>query len=423
MSRSLSRGQAALLGLAVLAACGIGGAGLFVIHDHAGWRSQSFHVHSGFADVNGVEVGTRVRIQGIDAGAIEAIVPPERPGELVQLRLRLGRKYQHLVGADARVQIVAENLLTGKFVRIVPGTALAAPVADGGELASLVQPDGIEGIAAAATRLNRVLSDVDGALQAFRQPDGAAGSLTQLAESARRLHTVLGKAEAALGRLEKGEGTLGKLLHDDSLYQELTGTLTRVKTALDEVESGDGTLGRLVKSDQAYAEALNSLQDVRRMVTSVKQNADALKALPVVRSYVVDPNKELTRPDCRRLRRWYAEKDVFEPGRAVLTAQGRRLLDEAGAWLHEHQEDGSEVVLAAFAAPATNPDFAQTLTQKQSEVAAEYLKGQHKVHRTGWWWWSSRGVRTVGCGINPSPVPETEALPPARLEVLVFVRP
>jgi len=40
-----------------------------------------------------------------------------------------------------------------------------------------------------------------------------------------------------------------------------------------------------------------SLSDVRRMVNSVKQNSDAIKALPVVRSYVDDPNKDLIRPN------------------------------------------------------------------------------------------------------------------------------
>jgi outer membrane protein OmpA-like peptidoglycan-associated protein len=224
-----------------------------------------------------------------------------------------------------------------------------------------------------------------------------------------------------MARLEKGEGTLGKLLNDRTLYDELTGTVAQVRNALDNVESGQGTLGRLVKSNEAYAEALTSLQDMRRMVTSVKQNSDAIKSLPVVRSYVVDPHKILNRPDYRRLRRSFASDDLFEHDSAVLTAQGRKRLDEAGNWLSEHKEEGSELVVAAFAGADANPDYAQTLTQKQSDVAADYLKGQHHVQRNGWWWWSNRPVRTIGCGTSASPVPETENLPPARLEVIVFV--
>ena len=76
-----------------------------------------------------------------------------------------------------------------------------------------------------------------------------------------------------------------------------------------------------------------SLQEMKRLVTSVKQNSDAIKALPVVRSYVVDPNKELIRPDRKRLRQWLPENKLFQPGRAVLTDAGRKQLDtETAEW-------------------------------------------------------------------------------------------
>src|SRR5579884_3952622 len=176
MSRSLSRGQSMLLGVVVCGAFALAVGGLVVINDRAGWTSASLRVQVGFPDINGVEVGTRVRIQGIDAGEVEAIVPPERPGAPVKLRLRVARKYHHLVGADARVQIVNESVLAGKLVRILPGSAHAVPVAEGGDLAPLVQPDALEEIGVAASRLQR----------------------------------LLGKAETALARVEKGEGTLGR---------------------------------------------------------------------------------------------------------------------------------------------------------------------------------------------------------------------
>ena len=120
------------------------------------------------------------------------------------------------------------------------------------------------------------------------------------------------KADVALTRIEKGEGTLGKLVQDETLYRDLTGTLSQVKAALTDVEKGNGTLGKLVKSNDVYAETLTSLQEMRRMVASVKQNSDAIKSLPVVRSYVVDPHKELVRPDCERLRRWLPAASQYD---------------------------------------------------------------------------------------------------------------
>ena len=74
---------------------------------------------------------------------------------------------------------------------------------------------------------------------------------------------------------------------------KLNTVLAKVDSTLDDLRSGEGTLGKLVKNNDVYAEAILSLHDVRTMVTSVKQNSDAIKSLPVVANYVVDPNKEL----------------------------------------------------------------------------------------------------------------------------------
>src|SRR4029079_1204558 len=123
-------------------------------------------------------------------------------------------------------------------------------------------------------------------------------------------------------------------------YNELTETIGAVKGAMYDVRSGEGTLGKLVKSNEAYSEAVASLQDVRRMVNSVKQNSDAIKALPVVRSYVVDYNKELLRPECKRYRWYFSEANIFEPGKAILTSNGKKALDGAGDWLKSMQYDG-----------------------------------------------------------------------------------
>jgi phospholipid/cholesterol/gamma-HCH transport system substrate-binding protein len=418
VSRQLTSFQAVLLGAIVVLAVVLGGSALVALNDRSGWGSDNLRVLAGFDDINGVEKGTRVRIQGIDAGEIEDIVPPDAPGGKVRLQLRIAGKHRHLVREDAKVQIAADNLFAGKIVRIVPGAATARPIDDFGELRADAQPDVLEGIAQAANKLNRLLVEVDDAMQGLRKNDG---SVTQdLLNAARKLNTVLTKADAALDSIENGNGTLGKLVKNEALYNELTDTLTLVKTAIRDVQSGEGTLGKLVKSNEAYAEAVASLKDIRRMVNSVQQNSDAIKALPVVRSYVVDSNKELIRPDCKRYRKWFAEADLFEPGKAVLTAKGKDRLHDGAAWLNEQKYDKSELLIVAFAAPNQNPEFAHAVTKKQSEVVMEYLRTQ-KVHRTGWWYWSTRPIKAIGCGATPTPIPETEKLPAARIELIVFV--
>lgn len=420
MSRELTRLQALVLGVIVFAALFLGGYALFAIQERRGLGADAFTVHAGFRDIGGVEVGTRVRVQGIDAGEVEAILPPEVPGEPVKLRIRMTGKLRHLVTRDAKVHVGSDTLLAGKVLRVVPGNA--EPVDDGAVLATVESPDVLDTVALAAGKLNHLLGEADATLVSLRKGEGTAGKITQdLAQATGKLNSVLTKVDDTLARVQKGEGSLGKLLNDDRLYAELTDTLGQIKAAMNDVQSGNGTLGKLVKNNEMYAEALTSIQDMRRMVASVKQNADAIKSLPVVRSYVVDAHKELVRPDCKRTRKWFPEHQLFEPGRAVLTSAGKGRLDDAAAWLNEQKDAGSEVVVAAFADPKQPPEFAQTLTEKQSQAVVEFLRSQHRVQRMGFWWWSNRQVKAVGVGANPSPMPESEALPAARIELLVFV--
>jgi phospholipid/cholesterol/gamma-HCH transport system substrate-binding protein len=339
VSRSLSRLQGLLLGLVVLIGLGLAAAGLFAIGNRQWLWSDTFHVQVGFKQVRGVEVGTRVRVQGIDAGEVVAVLAPASPGSEVRLLLRIDGKLHHLVRADASAQIVGEGMIGGKVIDIHPGTDRALPVADGDTIAS--RP---------ATELTDVLAQVDGALQDMR----------------------------------KGQGSLGKLMKEEEAYRELVELLRQ----------GRGTLH------------------------SIQQDADALKDMPIVRNYIRDAHKLLVRPDCERNRQWFAERDLFEPGHAVLTVQGRQQLDRLVPWLDGLKHKNSEVVVSSYADTTVETRSALTVTQKQSEAVVAYLKDHHAVQKMGWF--SSRKVTPIGLGSSAPPA-ENEKLPVPRVDVLVFV--
>jgi phospholipid/cholesterol/gamma-HCH transport system substrate-binding protein len=405
VSRSLSRLQATLLGGVLLAGVVLAAFGLFTVGSRHWSGRDSFQVTVGFQDVGGVEVGSRVRIQGVDAGEVEAIDLPDSAGDPVQLRLRLAGRFRKLIGnpASARVQIGSEGMFSGKFVKIIPGAPVRRPPRDPVVLKAQPTPE-----------------------------------LTQeLSEAAAQAKRVLGALDATLQDVRRGQGTLGQLVKNDKLYRELSGaagaarvSLGKVNAAVDEVRgavedvrAGKGTLGALVKNGDMYRETREALEQVREMVSSVKQNSDALKAMPIVRSYVVDPHKILHRPDCSMERQWLPASRLFQPGKAVLTRQGRRELERVAAWLNRHKIKGSEVAVASYAGSDLKVEAAQRLTQKQSEVVCDYLTSNYKVHKTGWWWWSKRPVQPVGCGAMPSPIPSDarRKLPAPRVEVLLFV--
>jgi phospholipid/cholesterol/gamma-HCH transport system substrate-binding protein len=345
VSRTLSRLQALVLGGIVLVGMGLAVTGLFAVGSRGWFGKAPLHVRVGFRDIRGVEVGTRVRIQGIDAGEVITIVPPEAPEGPVVLRLALKDDYRQLVRAHSTVQIVSEGMLGAKVLEIHH-----RPLKPG-------------------------------------QRDEPA-------------------AEDALLPSENST--------------ELADLLGQVKHMLEGIGNGDGTLGKLARDPQAYNALLDLLQQGRNAIVSIGQSADAVKQMPLVRDYVEDAAGLLVRPNCERHRQYFAEAELFEPGRAVLTPQGRERLDKLAPWLEGLKYKGSEVVIVAYADPqTTSPSLARTLTRQQSEAVCDYLKRQHAIQKMGWF--SSRKVTALGQGINPPPLPERDPLPPARIEVIVFV--
>jgi hypothetical protein len=336
---------------------------------------------------------------------VEEVQVPVAAGGPVHLHLQIAGRFRDLIGdpATAQVQIGSDGLWGGKFVKIIPGRPRTGPLQEPVVLQSQAQPELTQELAQAAAKAKQVLHEIDTTMKGVR----------------------------------RGKGTLGQLVKNDKLYTDLTATADRakaalaevteafdeVKSALKEIRSGKGTLGRLVKSQEAYAEALRTVTQVRELATSVKQNSDAIKTMPIIRNYVVDPHKLLNRPDCTFVRKVLAEYKLFRPGRAVLTDAGRKELAQVAAWLNDHKENGSEVVVAAYAPRGQDFEAAQTLTQKQSEVVCNFLTSNYKVHKTGWWFWKKRPVKPVGCATMASPIPgdAKKKKPAARVEVLVFV--
>lgn len=345
MARTLSRLQATLLGLIVLLGITLAVLGLFAVGSRGWFGKNPLHVRVGFAEIRGVEVGTRVRIQGIDAGEVVNILPPDSPEGLVVLRLALKEQYRRLVRSSSTVQIVSEGMLGGKVLEIHRG----------------------------------------------------------------QLKSSQGDAPAA-----------EDALLDSEANTELADVLGQVKQTLEGIRNGDGTLGKLARDPQAYDALLEMIQQGRETIASIGQGADAVKQMPLVRDYVEDATGLLVRPNCECNRKYFAESDLFETGRAVLTAQGRERLDQVAPWLEGLKHKDSEVVIVSYADPHKSPPrLAHALTRQQSEAVCDYLKRQHSIQKMGWF--SSRKVVALGQGVNSPPAPERDPLPPARIEVLVFV--
>jgi phospholipid/cholesterol/gamma-HCH transport system substrate-binding protein len=169
VSRSLTPFQALVLGGVVLAALVLAGVGVFVVGSrHWPWNER-FTLKVGFPQARGVEPGTRVRVQGIDAGEVALVRPPDKPGDPVMLTLVLAGSWGkgQLIRADASARIVSEGVVGSKVIDLDPGTETAPAAADQAEIAgrpSMDFADALEVLGAEKGKLGEVLDSADGAL-------------------------------------------------------------------------------------------------------------------------------------------------------------------------------------------------------------------------------------------------------------------
>ncbi len=369
MAHEISRIRALInvaLVVVVVAIAGFGAS--LVARRHWQWQ-KTFAARVELTHIAGLELGGKVRVQGMDAGVVESIIAPTEPGRPVTLILRLDERLRHLVRADATARIGAQGVIGAKVVEIVPGGPTAPRLADGGVLRAEPTIEIADVLREASTALKRV------------------DSVAKAAEQG------LGEINAIAADLRAGRGSLGKLIKDDEAYQRLIAMSGR----------GEKVLGDL------------------------DENLIALKnTWPLSRYFsgrgFDDRDRVLFQPGSDRESRTFRGEDLFQPGRAVLTAQGQRQLDDFARWFgRTRRPKSTEIVIAAFTDELPHDeDLAQALTQEQAEAVRNYLTRRHAIDSSGWF--SSRKIAAVGFGSQtPRAVAETApASPPRRIEIILF---
>ncbi len=367
MRRKLSGYRLLANVLFVLAVLSLSGFGVTQVARRQ-WRVQrTFSVRGEFATIAGVTAGTRVRLQGIDAGLVERVVPPEMPGKPVVLVFRVDEKLRRLVRSDAVARIVSEGVVGAKVVEIVPGLPDAAPLSE----PNLIRTE---------------------------RPTDLGDLMKQATASLARLDAVSEAAEKGLGEINTIAATVRK---------------------------GEGSLGKLVQEDEAYRNLMSLTERGERTLHDLDENLAAMKRTwPISRYFndrsFFDRDRVLYHPGAVRDGRIFSEADLFEPGRSVLTARGRAKLDEVAIWFKRVIRPTTEVVIAAFTDATNEPDLAQILTQEQADAVRKYLVAKHGIESSGWF--SSRKVAAVGFGSEPPHGTEAgnAGVPVRRVEVILF---
>jgi phospholipid/cholesterol/gamma-HCH transport system substrate-binding protein len=186
MRPGLSLMRATMLGLFVLVGLALFLLGIFAI-GREGWHfRQTFHLTVQFPKIGGIIEGTRVRVQGINAGMVDEIRPPTEPGGPVVVIIRLDQDLANLIRTDASANLVTQGVVGAKVVEIDPGSSEAPVIAPG------------------ATIPGRAIDVSD----------------------------VLDQVNELVVRVQHGEGSLGKFIVDEDAHDQVMRLLTQGETTL-----------------------------------------------------------------------------------------------------------------------------------------------------------------------------------------------
>lgn len=406
----------AWVGVFVLGAVALFAAGLFMIGDRRLLFTGHFEVSTTFAKVTGLEVGTRVRLAGLDAGEVLEIRVPPMPSGRFLVRMRVREDVRALVRTDSACTIQTDGLVGNAFVQVSPGTD-AAPLAREGDLLPGVDPieladvlrEGRETIQLINSRVVSLTDDVSGTLTSLTRTMDATRDV--IATAGRRVdqfgatgnevltdvrHTV-GDVRALVERTRAGEGSVGRLLTDTAFYDRLrqvaddaAGTAAALRetsetarTAVNDFTAADGAGARITQTIR------NTLASIEEVTNDLAEGTEALKRNFLFRGFFRDRgffdldamSREayqaglLERDNRTAVRIWLDAAVLFEAdpeGGERLTADGRRRLDQAMAQLVQYPRD-SPLVVEGYAR-AGDADTHVLSSERATAVREHFLR-------------------------------------------------
>ncbi|HXH24297.1 MAG TPA: MlaD family protein [Vicinamibacterales bacterium] len=416
--------RGALVGAFVLAGLVLFGGGLFLIGDRRLLFDRQFELHSTFSKVTGLQVGTRVRLAGIDAGEVLEISLPARPSDSFRVRMRIREDLRPLIRKDSVAAVQTDGIVGNAFIQISVGTEAAPAVAPGDtiegrdpiEFADLIQ-EGRETFRTVSREVVALKDDVSRTIDALTDTVTTAnavltdvgGDVGRLTEASTRVvedvRGSLGDVRGLVADVRGGRGTLGQLLTDRALYERMTAisreaelavqnlraTTDRARAAVEQFTAPEGTAA------QVAATLRNTLAEVQEVASDLAEGTEALKRNFLFRGFFRDRgffdldtiSREaylagaLEGEDRTAIRIWIDAARLFtrdDQGAERLTDAGRRRIDSAMADLIRYPRD-SPLVIEGYA-ESRDGQAAYLISVDRAQAVRDYVVSRYRRQTT-----------------------------------------
>jgi phospholipid/cholesterol/gamma-HCH transport system substrate-binding protein len=237
------------VGLFVLAGLFILAVAIFYVTG-AGILGPKYRVITYLPEVDALETGAPVRLNGVAIGNVQSIGLTPHPLDAmhnITLVLRIDKKFQNDIRTDSTASLITEGLLGNRYVTISRGL-----------VGAVIPPNGVI-------------------------PGKEETAMTQMVQRGAELMQNLGALtedlRGIIDQVQNGNGTLGKFMNDPSLYNHLNAAAGKFDTMAESVQQGQGTVGKLIASDDLYNKANSAIGHVDEVVVAVRDQTGTMGKL------------------------------------------------------------------------------------------------------------------------------------------------
>jgi phospholipid/cholesterol/gamma-HCH transport system substrate-binding protein len=256
-----------IVGVFITAAIVLFGAALFLIgNEHKAFRRHVVF-YTSLQNVDGIPKGSKVRVNGMDAGELESIQIPSSPSQKFHLKMNVEDRLRGLIREDSLVTVETDGLVGDKFLLIQGGTDRAAEAAP----ESTIQ--GKEPF-----EIGKLLEQAQGIMnQAGTTITGLQGTMKDVSG---RLDTTLDTATTTIRNVNgvvldvrKGKGAAGLLLEDPATAADVKQSIANVRQTTEKLNTTTTRVDNLL-ADVQNRQLVPKIDDTLASAKSATQNLD-----------------------------------------------------------------------------------------------------------------------------------------------------
>ncbi len=264
------------VGLFVLAGLFILAIAIFYVTG-AGVLGPKYRVITYLPEVEGLQAGAPVRLDGVEIGSVQSIqLTPQPPDHLhnITLVMRIEKKFQPDVRTGSTASLITEGLLGNRYVT-VSRSLTGTPIPNGGVLAGTQQPQ----MAELVDKFNGLSTQISDILTKANSGEGTIAKLLNDPELYNHVNNAIGRTDDLIAGVQRGEGTAGKLLKSNELYDKVNASVGDAQNVIAAVRQGQGTFGKLVYDPEMYDNAKKLVNNGNGLLEDVRAGKGTLGKL------------------------------------------------------------------------------------------------------------------------------------------------